>query len=375
MTDLSLRAYDEGSWEPRNFPLPEGPSGARPLRLRGLPGASAVQLELVSEDQVCRRFEVEAEGDEVIVVHWRRTEDGKIDLWSQGREVLSLPPDERYAPAPPVVGETSRGKALDLAILVDGTMRVYRDGSTAQRDADWEAALGYLLDDEETWCRHVGLLAGVVEGLAEQVDLKLGVFAFGDRPTSSLQTPGLLPRYELYPQSGSGWKLSALSTEALHVALQEIPATSGADFVDALADGLATCVGLPWREDCRRVVLVTGDSPGYSIVHAAPTGANLLARRFDVDTQAMALHRAGVEVATIYHAVSHKRRQEDLDYERALREHTAAQYRRLASRRDLAFEVPGVDASDVARELIHPSDAVARGATYAVLVGMKGDEG
>jgi hypothetical protein len=318
---------------------------------------------------VCRRFEVEAAGEESLVIHLERTGDGRFDAWSQGREVLSLPPDERYAPAPPVEGRGSRAGALDLAILVDGTTRVCRGGTKGSKTAASEPAVGPLLADEGAWRRHADLLVEIAEGLAKELDLQLGVFAFGDRPADSLRAPGLRPSYELHPQNGSGWKLEAQSADALRSALLAIPPTSGGDFVDALGESLAECVKLPWREEARRVVMVTGDSPGYSILDPAPAGANLLPRHLDVDTQVLALHKkVGVEVATVYHVPPPERRLEALGFERALLEHAATQYRRLASRRELAFEAPAIEASDVVLRLLDTPRILTRGPGYGVLL-------
>jgi hypothetical protein len=388
MSELGLRAYDEESHELRVFPLPEGCPGETRLRMRGLTGASAIQLELVNGDRVCRRFEIEAADEEPFVIHLERTGDGRLEAWSRGREVLSLPPDERYAPAPPVEGGGSRAEALDLAILVDGTTRVFvqppkpskhkateQQASKKQRSENPppEPILRPLLAEEAEWRLHGDLLVEILDGLGEEVDVKSGVFAFGDHEVADLRAPGLRPAYRLYPRNGAGWKLGTLSSDGVRKRLLAIPPSSGGDFVDALADALEACVRLPWRDDARRVVLVTGDSPGFSVLHPAPPGANLLARHLDVDTQTLALHRIGVEVVTLHHATPPESRLGALDYERALLEHAAVQYRRLASRRDLAFEAAEAEAAEVVRKLFDTPQALVRGAGYGVLLESVGE--
>jgi hypothetical protein len=79
--------------------------------------------------------------------------------------------------------------------------------------------------------------------------------------------------------------------------------TSGGDFVDALADALDRCSHAGWRTDpaVRRMLLIVGDSPGFSVLDPAPMGADAHPRRLDVDMEVMKLHdRHSVEVATLY---------------------------------------------------------------------------
>lgn len=371
MSALGLLAFDDATGQLRTSPLSlSGPSVVR-LRLRSLPGASAVLLEILEGADVRRRFEVQADGEEEFVVHLERTGDGRLDAWSQGREVLSLPPDERYAPAPPT---GSAGAALlDVAVLVDGTARWWgdRDGGSGDRPGPTEPAR--LLGDGEAWSAHAERLVEIVAGLAGESDLRAGVFAFGDDEPAGLRGPGLHPSYRLHPGEGGGWRLEALAPDDLRARLLAVPATSGGDFVDALADALEACAELPWREGSRRLVLLTGDSPGYSILHPAPAGASLLPRRLDVDTQALALHRLGVEIATLYHRPPPEADPGILDFERALLDHAACQYRRLASRPELAFDAAGPEAPEVVRRLLGAPRWIARGAAYGVLLETQGD--
>lgn len=371
MSNLGVRAFDDDTGELYVTPLPlADPSTAR-LLFRSLPGASAVHVEILDGAEIHRRFEIQADGEEDFVVHLERTEDGRLDAWSQGREVLSLPPDERYAPAPPM---GSHGAALlDVAVLVDGTARWWgdRDGGSGDRPGPTEPAR--LLGDGEAWSAHVERLVEIVAGLAGESDLRAGAFAFGDDEPAGLRGPGLHPAYRLYPGEGAGWRLEALAPDDLRARLLAVPATSGGDFVDALADALEACVELPWREGSRRLVLLTGDSPGYSILHPAPAGASLLPRRLDVDTQSLALHRLGVEIATLFHRPPPEIDPGFLDFERALLDHAACQYRRLASRPELAFEATALEASDVVRSLQGAPRWIARGAAYGILLEAQGD--
>ena len=69
--------------------------------------------------------------------------------------------------------------------------------------------------------------------------------------------------------------------------------------MDALADALAECASARWHPEARKLLVVTGDSPGYSILNPAPWGANAAVREKDVETVALDLHRKGVEGSSV----------------------------------------------------------------------------
>ncbi len=107
-----------GVWHPLPFGEP-GSSGS--WRQRCLPGASAIHVVLKDRDGVGLRAEIPAEGGETVPIYAEVDEDGRPSMWSPGLQVLTLPPDERFAPAAPNVlaGTTN----LDLALFIDGTSR------------------------------------------------------------------------------------------------------------------------------------------------------------------------------------------------------------------------------------------------------------
>jgi hypothetical protein len=292
--------------------------------------------------------------------------------------VVSLLRDRRYAPLPVLPGGEAPA-ALDLVLVIDGTTRVYENpeakgqsgssaGSNGEEPSTAPAGLRPLLGREEAWREHVDALVGLAEALAAEVDsLRVGFLAFGDHEVKTLRAPGLRPSYHLYPEPGGAVRFRSFDADALREGLLGIPPCSGGDFVDALADALDRCVELRWHEDAQRVVLVTGDSPGYSILRPAPRGADLQAREKDVETLALALHRAGVQTATVYHRPPPEGGFETLGHAKALIGHAADQYRRIASRADLAFEASSFEPEVVAGRILSPPPLMGRGPSYGVL--------
>src|SRR5258708_22966916 len=105
--------------------LSGGGDAAVTLLLRCVPGASAVALAVRDDGQGVRlRAEVPADGGETVTVHLEIDADGALHAWSPGRHVLTLPPDERYAPAPPIFPPAPK-RPLDLALVVYGTLRTF----------------------------------------------------------------------------------------------------------------------------------------------------------------------------------------------------------------------------------------------------------
>src|SRR6476661_8599814 len=128
MTTIELLAFDSNGRGLRRHPLSlNGPGSSCSLRLRSLPGASGVHLALTNGQGVLLRAEVAAESDEwmEVIVDWDA--GGRWSVASAGRRVLHLPVEDANAPLPPL-RPAFKAKQLDMALLVDGTMR---DGTTA----------------------------------------------------------------------------------------------------------------------------------------------------------------------------------------------------------------------------------------------------
>ncbi len=306
------------------------------LRLRALPGASALHLALTDGGTVRLQAEIPADENETVLVRLELLDGERLTISSPGRHVLTLPPDERYAPPSPIPVPPS-GAPADLALVIDGTARA-ADGSA-------------LLADTDAWPAHVEQLLALLEALlAKTSDARFAVVAFGDDPPPQAKAVDLLPRYRLFPGE-SEISLQSLGLDALRELLLGLPPSSGGDFVDAVADALAACRRLRWRPEARKLVILTGDSPGHSILHPAPPGGDARVRELDVDHEALRLHHQGVELVTLYHEPASEELQE-IDFKQQLVEFARVQFRRLASRPEMAFVTSTLDPSGVA-EIIH----------------------
>ena len=316
------------------------------LRLRCLAGAKGIHLLFTGEDEVLLRCEVPADGGEAVAIEVERGANGELYVASRGRELLFLPPQERYDPARPVL-PARRDAPLDLALVIDGTAR------PAAAEA-WDAHCARLL----------AFAGRVVE---ERPDCRAAVIAFGDQPPPGVLAADLVPQYHLFPgEEGRG--LQPFDLVRLRRDLLAVPPTSGGDFVDAVADGLVAAAGLRWRDQARKLVLLSGDSPGHSILHPLRRGADLGVRERDVDVEAMRLHQRGVETVTLYHDPPVDSGLYDLAFKRDLLLGARAQYARLASVGEYAFELSVFDplaAADLVRDY---GRAIGRGTSWGELI-------
>lgn len=351
-SDLRLQTWDAGEHTLAMTPLRFSGSIAT-AEVRCLPGASALQVVVANGGGVRLRAEVSAEPDEVVSLRFE-LDDGVLHLSSHGRSVLHLPVDARYEPLVPI-HPAAAPAPLDVAILVDGTTLFWPE-EKAERPTR-------LLDQRERWSEHVEKLVRFVERAADGRDCRTTVIAFGDQEPPAVTARDLQPHYVLFPDADDRVFLR-FHAERLREMLLTLPSSPGADFVDAAADALDACARLSWRKESRRLAIVTGDSPGASLLHPLPKGADLGVRRFDVDTRALELHREGVEVLTIYHPPPAAL----LTLRRELLTRTREQYERLASLPELAFTNASFDPEAAAAQFAERSSAIACGASLGELV-------
>lgn len=364
MERFSLRVVAPPETEIGAVPLPleeSGPSCS--IHLRCLPGASAIHLAFLDDQgSVVLRAEVDAAGGETVPVQVSLGADGDVRVWSQGRRVLTLLPNAQYEP-PPLIPAAAPGMPLDLVFVIDGT--AHRFG--IEND---EPVSELLLGRREIWQEKVEQLSRLAEGLVEgAAESRFAVLAFGDEELLDIETKELRPRYLLDPPEQKR-RFARWNPARCRETLSAIAPTPGGDFVDALADALHACRRLPWRERARRIVMICGDSPGHSVLHPLCRGADLHVRRLDVDIEAEHLHRAGVEIATLYLDPPEDFALRGVAYQRELLDGAREQYARLASLPSMAFEISRFDPEAAAREIRDREGLLGRRAAPGELVGL-----
>jgi hypothetical protein len=206
----------------------------------------------------------------------------------------------------------------------------------------------------------------------EGQDCRLAIITFGDEsPPPGIYAADLVPAFRLHPLPDDRPEhlLVPMVPETLAEALlTQIRPSPGGDFVDALADALAAANRLQWGDERRHLLVLIGDSPGHATAHPAPYGADALARRTDVETEAARLHRDHrVEIITLYHPPSAALAKSLLAPQRALVNHARDQYRRLASEPRLAFSTGTFDAQQAAGTLLDRNTPTGRGPCWGRL--------
>lgn len=345
--------------------LSQGDDGAYHCQLRALPGASWLHFVLADGEMRLFCCEIAVDGSETVAISLRPDAAGwRIDVGN--RDLLVLPARTPLPPLPIPIPVTDRDDAqasTQAVIVLDGTLRRFRKGP----DALWSSTP--LLGDKDAWPPIAKVLTGLMDALAARdLHLRWSILAFGDQEIPGVGAAGLRPEYRLrYPHAGPRIKLQPYNSAALRDALDDLARhpSPGGDFVDALADALFACRSLDWRPGPKLVVVV-GDSPGYSILHPLDPVGNACARCLDVDSEALALHELGVELATIYlpppaealEAMEPRARRLVADAER--------QYWRLASSASHAAGLDGLDPAQWVEQLLGREFALARGACLGI---------
>jgi hypothetical protein len=354
--------FEDGEERSARFSLSPGESCL--LRLEAAQGSQAIYVVITEEaDGRSRprlRAEVEAEpGERVEVkVSLHPASDGGepwLSLASENKRCLILKPDHQYSPLPPLVPRRD-SRELDVAVVIDGTVRIWDEDA---------AQLNLLLDQRDAWLEHVVQLTALLEELMESYrDVHAAVYAFGDHLFSELGDPDLKPSYLLDPPEGHRLRVS--QAEELQQRMMDLRSSPGGDFVDALGEALSVACTLAWRPNARKILILSGDSPGHSLLYPLPRTADGRVRDADVDMAAAQLHCAGVEIVSIYH---------DVPTDSGLREGRAGpllrgardQYRHLASHTGYAVQHSELDVGELVARLRNPPAWIGRGACLGAL--------
>lgn len=369
---LRIRVLGDGGAGTRELDMPPDGDGAYRIRLRAVAGADWLHIAVFEGSESRLRCELETDGGEIVEL--RLDSDGghgwRLD--TGGRRTLVLPPKHPDPPLPiadpsttsPGPGDDS-AQGWQVALVLDGTLRRFQ----RDRAAGWQA--GALLGDAVAWPPVAERLAGLVAALAAGDPLpRWSMLAFADHPIPGVVAAGLKPLYDLkLPHTDGRPRLRPYAPDVFRSALDRLgrSPSPGGDFVDALADALAACRRIDWRPG-RKVVVVAGDSPGYSILHPVESGGNARARCLDVDTEAMALHAMGVEIVTLYQPPPPEVLAAVEPRARRLAEDAERQYLRLASVPEYADRLDRFDPDAMAGRLRSRDFPIGRGACLGLPV-------
>jgi hypothetical protein len=353
---------------PDRVPILDAPNGSGfACRLLAIPGADAVHVAISSgaTGAILCRCEIPASPGSCVSLTLRQGEGGwLIESDLPGLLLLPAGAGEPLPALPPGTPTTEQATDWDVALVIDATARWFEPAESGTLDAS-----GLLLADQQRRVALGRLLTELLCALTpEQGQLRLAVLAFGDHPIPGVDAKALRSAFSLQHRGQQDRiPMRPFQGRDAQDILQGLDATPGGDFVDALADALAGCRTLPWSA-ARRLLVIVGDSPGHSIAHPAPPGADVLAREHDVDLEVAALHAdRQVEVVTLYNRPPAELIERISEPARALLVHAEEQYRRLASLPDYARDLDGLDAVALARQLRERSTMIARGASYGIL--------
>lgn len=326
----------------REIPLGDG-AAEYTVDLETVPGANALHVLVRDGADLLLSAAVTAEGGDTMAVRLHADRNGRIHVDSSNREVTYLPctPD----PAGTLIRSAGR-KRVEFVFLIDATMLApdpatgaeLRGVSNLLGTPPWEelTARLCLLGDELRRHYPDGARAAVI--------------AFGDAPMPPVSESG----FTVYPGDAELRRLREYRRDAVASALRGLPAAGGGDFIDALAEGLAACRQVGWRDDTRKLVILVGDSPGYSMLEAhAPQGklarllelADARVRDADVFEEAEALRALGVEVISIYNTAPLDLLQ---PYQPDLLLFARKQYARLASKPEWMWALDALDPEETA---------------------------
>ena len=385
-TDMQIQVLNEdGDLLERRLPSRGGNSGYT-FALECLPGADSVHFAVTDDRARTFRCEIPAEQGRPMRVELTPDDNGNWIVESDNKPVLILPGEAE--PLPPIRVPRTRPKE---AVLADDGWFDSQPSPPASAGTQWEVALiidattrawsksGYLLNDDQPWRALCRELIALLSTLGCEIDSRMfTVIAFGDHTIEGVTADELEPKYLLQvPALGNEQRMVEPSSrplafrpyqrEAAESLLAAIEPSPGGDFVDALADALATCNRLPWSKDARKLALVLGDSPGHSIAHPIGNCGDATVRIHDVDLEAAELHRKGVEILTIYN-----RPPADFvpkgSHGGELLQRAAQQYRRLASTPNYALDVATFEHTEVAKRLSGRNFPIGCGASYARLI-------
>lgn len=273
---LSLLKPQDPS-KPTKHPITFNADNTASINLQCINGACGIEWVLYKQDQILVRQQVVAPQQEIVSLTLTKDVEEKITVKASYEEIYTLAAQYEEKS---LIYYKKPSRELDIVIIIDGTM--------------------LALQEKEIWKKRVESIIDFIKKITKDNNsLKISGFAFADHKIANVSAMDLTPKYLFYPLKID--ELQNMSLNTIEEKLLQIPYSSGGDYIDALADALEASTKLHWRKQARKMVLVIGNSPGYSILNPPPlNNVDGLIRTVDIESQAMALHKLGVEIVTIY---------------------------------------------------------------------------
>ena len=288
------------------------------IEISSNPDDQWLTLHITENSQIITRFEVETKAQASISlqvdrrddVFMLRAEDRRL-LTFQGSGKLLQNDNENLS-------ESTQKEHLQLALLIDATC-VY--SQTQGSD------LSSLQPIEE-----IKKLELSISEYLKTIDASFAVLTYSDSNVDERFDHSFFNTSNIIDWMSPGGRFVPFKADHFSQAVAKIVPKPGFDFVDELATGLVACEDLPWRDDARRVLIVCGDSPGYSIVNPPPKSDKAVAdigpRYHDVESTLERLKSRGIEIVSLYLG---NRKDYELDDLNRLSEWAEDQYRYVAS--------------------------------------------
>lgn len=302
------------------------------IELLSVNGSSGVHLCMKSDDEIIRQVQISTHVDEIVKIKFENTAD---NFKSSNANRIELPPDNLYQ-----VDQNAfcpiDSTQLDVLFIIDATIQSSSLGNIEIKDDD----TGFLLDNTDFTEQLSEKLDSFLHAVNDQYsDIHYSILSFADVTTEGIRSRDLKPSYVLQPNKLAERFLHSWNEEKLKDDVKHLQTSSGCDYIDALAEALNAVADYNWRHNARKLIYIIGDSPGFSILNPPPViggmQANTAIRHFDIESEAMELHRNKIEIMSVYI-------NDDEELERSivpidkLRLYTKKQYQGLASLKEYA---------------------------------------
>ena len=352
---LSVRVFDENERSSRWLDIT---SITCKLRLQCPTGANRVWVEIRQRPNIHFAIEIPLRSGEYLNITMHTSPRLRVE--HDGPYGFVLPVHESPSMGPFMHPHES--DSLDLVFAIDATMSTF---SSQGHKPGSDSHPIHLLTNRSLWSEYSQRLIALYEALIEHYDgenLHTAVISFGDHDISQIKRANDLA--PAYLTDETELSLRPRNPAELGNILGNIHPSSGGDFVDALSTAFFAISRLRWRPIARRLVILLGDSPGYSVLRPAPDGANLTAGREELSKATKNLISRNVELVTIYQNDEGSKR---AAFAERLHKYTEEQYKTLASRPAFFSRFSSLDITRLKDDIVNANSPWAYGTALGII--------